>query len=141
MPSVCSTELVFSCANTNGPTGFNDLCAAGNFDTSSGNFSFETIDKATYPPGIYTFVITGTVGSGSDSVTISVTIIDPCLTTQLSLEASFPALTVYTLRDPIKNVLSWNPDSILNKATPNDCGTPIFKFLNEDSSDFNVSLF
>lgn len=98
MPVGCKPECVFSCTQATGPDGAADLCSAGTFDTVDGSFSFSTNDKTTYPPGEYTFTVTGSVGSASDSVTITVTIEDPCIDTLITLTEDFADLS-YTLRD------------------------------------------
>lgn len=105
-----------------------------------GGFSFETTDKDTYPPGEYTFTVTGTVGSASDSVTIPVNIVDPCVDTSLTIFEEFPDLTTYLLGEDSK-FISWNPEETLTKETLVDCGTPTFIFKNADDTDISAALF
>ena len=74
-----------------GPAGVPDLCALTNgdshgvFDPITGNYEFYSIDMATYLPGQYTFEIIGKVGDKSDTATFVMTLVDPCLTTQLTI--------------------------------------------------------
>ena len=138
-PAGCVPEISFICENPSGPVGFSDLCAGGLFDDKSGAFTFSTSDKATYPPGVYTIIITGVVGSGSDTLTLLVTFVDPCPTTPLTLTPGFPALTAYGLGDP-QQAFDWNFDS-LTKETLVDCGTPIFTFFYSDDSNIDTLLF
>ena len=42
-----------------------------------------------FPPGTYTFRITGYIHSKSDYTTIEMTLVDPCPTTQLTLESYY----------------------------------------------------
>jgi hypothetical protein len=52
-----------------------------------------------YPPGKYTFAITGTVGTKSDSILFEMTLVDPC---PYGLELKFPPFNnmQYVLKDP-----------------------------------------
>jgi hypothetical protein len=59
-PSVC--PITYSCSNTGPKTDMCSIDGVSNFDTTTGDYDFATIDKATYPSGSYTFTITGTVG-------------------------------------------------------------------------------
>lgn len=72
----------------------------GDFIPKDGAYTFKTTDVENYPPGEYVFRITGTSGLNSDFVDITMTMVDPCSTTKLSLlEGAFVDQT-YTLRDP-----------------------------------------
>ena len=102
-PPVC--DFQYSCQVISGDR--LDLCqisdgsTQGVFDPISGNYEFFTEDMVNFKPGEYTFEITGTVGSQSTSATFVMTLVDPCLTTKLSIiePDPFEDLT-YTLRDP-----------------------------------------
>ena len=56
-----------------------------NFDPVTGNYDFKSIDMAKYPVGAYKFMITGTVGAKSVTETFVMTLVDPCLTTTLTI--------------------------------------------------------
>ena len=79
-PPVC--EFIYSCAVIEGS--WRDLCSIadgsthGIFDAITGNYEFYSTDTTKYPPGQYTFEITGTIGSLSTSTTFVMTLIDPC---------------------------------------------------------------
>lgn len=124
-PSICT--IVYSCVLTSSPIGTDtDLCAltdgntSGVFDPITGNYDFSSIDMANYLPGDYTFTITGTVGDKSVAKTFTVTFVDPCPTTVLTLNSPFVDKS-YTLRD-VQIDQKWDIDAILTRATAVDCG-------------------
>ena len=86
-PPVCTFS--YSCAMAAGER--TDLCAIsdgdthGVFDPITGNYDFYSIDMANYKPGQYTFEITGTVGTKSASATFVMNLVDPCPTTELTI--------------------------------------------------------
>ena len=73
-----------------------DLCAIndgdthGVFDPITGNYEFYSIDMANFKPGSYTFEITGTVGDKSAKATFVMTLVDPCPTTELTINQPDP---------------------------------------------------
>ena len=99
----------------------------------TGNYQFTSIDMANYPAGAYTFTITGTVGAKSVTSTFVMTIVDPCPTTQLTINnpASFTDFT-YVLRDPQKD-RAWDIGTVLTKATLVDCGDVTVEIFNDDA--------
>lgn len=65
-----------------------DLCALGNFDTTDGSWSFATQNLDAYPQGDYSFLIEGNAGTGgkkSDSTTVEIRFISPCMSADLEL--------------------------------------------------------
>ena len=52
--------------------------------SSAGVFSFNTIDKVTYPPGTYRITVSGKAGNLSKSTATNIVLVDPCPTTTLS---------------------------------------------------------
>ena len=87
-PDATVCPITYSCAVAGPRT---DICSitdgdtVATFDSSTGNYEFTSIDMASYPAGVYTFTITGTVGAKSVTSTFVMTIVDPCLTTTLSI--------------------------------------------------------
>ena len=85
--SVC--PITYSCTVISGPR--SDICqitdneTISTFDTASGNYSFISLDMINFPPGDYIFEITGRVGAKTATATFTMTIVDPCLTTALTI--------------------------------------------------------
>ena len=122
------------CAITNGST-------HGVFSEITGNYEFYSTDMANFPAGDYTFKITGTVGTKSAYITFVMTLVDPCPTTQLTINNPFVDQT-YTLRDAEINQ-QWNIANILSRATAVDCGPITVNFFNDDAlkSALDSSIF
>ena len=84
-----------------------DLCdiidtgTEGDFTPRTGSYTFKSIDKVNYPPGDYVFRITGKSGLNSYFVDITMTLIDPCPTTKLTLLQSPFIDQTYYVRDPV----------------------------------------
>ena len=95
-----------------------------------------------YPPGIYTFEVTGTVGDKSDSTTFTMELVDPCQTVELVLNQSPIVNKNYVLRDP-QISQSWQTSQLFFADTLVDCG-PIsldFYYDNADKTPLNVNIF
>ena len=58
-PSICKVN--YSCEMVD-PKGV-DLCKDGNFNRKTGDWTFDTENPVKYEPGLYTFTITGSLGS------------------------------------------------------------------------------
>ena len=139
VPSICT--VTYSCSILNGP--FAGPCAfvsgttVATFDSSTGNFSFSSIDTANYSPGLYSFEITGTVGTKSDKVIISVELIGPCSTAEITLLPSPVSDDTYILRDPLQTQ-TWSYTDVLTIDTGVDCGPITVEFFNEDATFTNL---
>ena len=60
-----------------------------------------TLSVVNFPPGPYTFQITGKVGSKTTSASFTVNLVDPCPVTPMSINEPDPFEDkVYTLREP-----------------------------------------
>ena len=95
---------------------------------------FYSNDIANYRPGSYTFEITGIVGSKSASETFVMTLVDPCPTTQLTINVPAQFITeTYNLRDPQIN-RAWDIDIILSRDTAVDCGSVSVEFLDKNTN-------
>jgi hypothetical protein len=87
-PSVCL--VTYSCATTVTPAGV-DICdlvdgaTEASFNIADGSYFLNTIDMVKYPPGTYTLQLTGTSGLKSESFTVDLVLVDPCLTIDLNL--------------------------------------------------------
>ena len=99
--SVC--PITYSCSVSGPNTNICDTSAADGaaiFDTTTGGYTFETLDLVTYPEGDYVFTITGKVGLKEVSSTFTMTVVDPCPTTTLTINNPVPFMTgEYVLRD------------------------------------------
>ena len=93
-PSHCAANNIYACTITAGSR--TDLCSiteanaaggspVGAFDSSTGGFTFDSIDIANFQPGTFTMEITGTSGLKALSFTIDLVLIDPCFTVDLGL--------------------------------------------------------
>ena len=134
--SVC--PITYSCEVTGPRT---DICSitdgdtVATFDSITGDYTFTSYDMANYPPGAYTFTITGTVGAKSVTATFVMTLVDPCPNVALTINK--PATFVdgnFILRDP-REERSWDIDAILSRDTPVDCGP-----VSVDFFDLNTNL-
>ena len=81
-PGVCN--IVYSCAiEVSSPR--TDLCnivlgsTVGAFNSITGGYTFKSIDNINFPPGSYTFQITGTSGLKTIMKTWVLTLLSPCL--------------------------------------------------------------
>jgi len=127
--SVC--PITYSCAVAGPRT---DICSKADgdtvatFNTATGGYTFTSYDMANYPPGAYTFTITGTVGAKSATSTFVMTLVDPCPTTTLTIHnpASFIDQN-YVLRDP-KIERTWDLAAIVTRETPVNCGALKLEF-------------
>ena len=110
--------------------------------SSTGVFTFGTIDKVTYPPGLYTVLIFGKVGTLSKSATMRISLIDPCPTTTLTFTDPVPYVNyTYYLNDPVKEFTTTST-KLINKSTPVDCGAYSIVFFNSvDKSPVDSAIF
>ena len=91
-PSECLFTV--ACSVLSGPR--SDLCdisdgfTVGQLDMN-GVYTFQSNDVGAYPAGDYVFEITGTAGTHGDQTstqTFTLTLVDPCPTSSLSLDPS-----------------------------------------------------
>ena len=135
--------VTYSCAvSANSPR--QDICnlpSYGSFDAITGFYQFMSIDMDSFPAGTYELIITGTVGTQSDSFTLPIEFVDPCSTAEITLLASPLIDDSYTLRDNAQ-VQSWNYSDLFTIATQVDCGPISVDFYNEgDKSTLDSDLF
>lgn len=102
VPSICT--FTYSCAVNGSRT---DICSTtdgdtvATFDSTTGDYTFTSYDMANYAAGDYVFTITGTVGAKFVTSTWTMTLSDPCPTTQLTLKNPDAFKNrLYVLRDP-----------------------------------------
>jgi hypothetical protein len=117
------------------------LCEIGTFDPVTRTFELSTTDKARCPPGPYPFTIEGCLGEICDQVDVTIDIVDPCLTTALTLGANpFAGYTEHNLGQNTQS-LPWNKTGLLTKSTSIDCGPIIVEFYNSNGSIVDPTLF
>ena len=117
-----------------------DGTTVGSFDTNSGDYYFQSTDIVNFIPGTYTFEITGTVGSKSDSATWSMTLEDPCPDAIFFLKQNPFTNDTYYLRDPQIEKL-WVLDDLVEVFTQVDCGTISTQFYYEDTTPYDTLRF
>ena len=110
-PGECA--VTYSCALTTAPVTFTsseNLCFfveganMGAFNQVSGDYSFMFTDRDTYPPGVYTFTITasvGTVPTETTSVTFDMTLVDQCEPPAVVTPSAALTDLEYIVGDPI----------------------------------------
>ena len=99
--------IVYTCNNIMSPImpSVVDMCSVSQLDTkaqfdSVGIYTLNTIDIALCPPGEYIFEITGAIGLQTASTTFVATLINPCLTTPLTINDPDPFNDyIYKLQD------------------------------------------
>ena len=96
---------------------------------------------ATYPAGTYTLKITGTVGNKFDSTEITVTFVDPCIDTVLTIADPDPFEDqTYVLRAPAIDTI-FDIGSVVTRDTLVDCGPLTMRIFNDDGSPLDPDLF
>ena len=133
-PNVCTIN--FACQVISGDRldlcSINDGTSQGIFDPATGNYEFYSIDRINYKPGVYTFEITGTVGTKSATVQFVLTLKDPCQDTLLTVNVPDPfSDQTYVLRDPQINQI-WNINNLTSRNTLLDCGPLTVSFFYND---------
>ena len=144
-PEVCS--IVYSCAiAVSSPR--TDLCSivldstAGTFNSITGGYTFRSIDNINFPPGSYTFQITGTSGLKKIMKTWVLTLFSPC-----SVPGAFTLKTnpftdkTYILRGPQIDIL-WSIGDLVSVQTLDNCGSFTVTFFNDGlQTDLDSALF
>jgi hypothetical protein len=87
VPSPCGNEVVYTCTYM-GPSMQWDLCnfqyatgafsSSGSFDSSTGSYTFNSDDMATFPEGTYNFAITASIGGKITSVQFQMKLVSSC---------------------------------------------------------------
>ena len=78
-PVECQDAITYSCSNI-GPR--SDMCdveesdSVGSFNSDTGSYEFYSEDSQEFPPGTYTFTITGSIGSIQTSTTFMLKLIN-----------------------------------------------------------------
>ena len=105
--------VTYSCALTTAPVAigtlpnlcnFIDGANSGTFDSASGDYSFVFTDILKYPPGVYTFTVTASVGTGpteTTQVTFDMTLVDQCEPPTLVTPSVALADIEYIVGDPL----------------------------------------
>ena len=79
-PSYCQPLITYT-YDCPGSTATDDWCLDGatssDWDDTVENLSFSTVDKLTWPPGVYTGKMTGTLGDKSTFTEFTLTLIWP----------------------------------------------------------------
>lgn len=110
--------MIYSCTTTDGPAGYNDICAAGAWNGLV--FTFDETNRALYPPGTYTVDIVGTVGSKTISTPITVILVDPCDSVAMQepiLSNLSYTITDFDLNEPLEPPFEAVPSSCESSAT------------------------
>ena len=82
---------------------FVDGTNSGTFDPATGDYSFEFTDILTYPPGVYSFTITASAGTGpteTTQVTFDMTLVDQCEPPTLVTPSAALSDLEYIVGDP-----------------------------------------
>ena len=104
------------------------MCTEGVFDSLIGEYTFTKTDKNLFPPGTYTFTVTGLLNGVSGSATYNLTMIDPCTFAVLTLnDAAFDDLYTYVLGEEDQSYF-WNRSTISSIDTGN-CGSTTVSFF------------
>lgn len=89
-PDLC--KVTYSCTMVDSEA---NLCKDGSFNKATGDWTFDKTDPVKYPPGVYTFKITGSLGSmgvNVAEVTFEILFDDPC-----------PDATLRQIREPFQD--------------------------------------
>ena len=101
------------------------MCTEGVFNALTGEYAFTETDKRVYPPGTYTFTVTGQLNGVSSSITFDLNMIDPCTQAVLTLtEGVFDDLNTHVLRK-VEQSYSWKRSAITSIDVANCGGTTI----------------
>jgi hypothetical protein len=143
-PIVCDSQAEYTCQYIGGPYSGNfNLCdfsysngalaATGDFNPLNGGYTFSSNAIDIFPPGIYNFEATVTVGDTEVVAPFTITISDPCAGASLSiLNNPFASGLQYVLGDAA-NVFVFD-NSVILSGTPVDCGKVVIEILDQGTN-------
>lgn len=153
VPAICDNLKTFSCSvQSQQYLGSEDLCqttianapysSTTTFSSATGEHTLTSDDKDTLNPGIYTFIMTVTIGDKSEQVLYTLTLNDPCPSATLSITNDpFPLSQTYILRDP-QVVMPYDPSNMVSSSVSVNCGAPVIEFyLGTNLNLFSYALF
>ena len=84
--------ITWTCEFLDGPRNDMDLCSLANvsyFDEKWGDWYFDSTDEIEWPPGTYSFRITGTVADQSDFYDLDLTLVSSCRVALFTVTSTF----------------------------------------------------
>ena len=93
------------------------------YDPATGSFSLTSNNKSTLPVGFYQLTVTALAGIVTNDVTKIIQVVDPCLTTPLTIvdPDHFKSKLTYYLGYP-EETQTWTFAQLVTKPTAVDCG-------------------
>lgn len=155
-PTVCISNAVFSCDYKNGPystSGPLDFCSdfvdtngdfssSATFDETSGSLTFQTNDKGKFPPGVYEFDITVTIGAKQVIVGFTLSLTDPCPGATLTIVNNpFALANIQYVLHESANEFVFDNNSLVSSSTSVDCGPQVLTFLTDTNAAPDSELF
>jgi hypothetical protein len=142
-PSSCISLAVFTCEYVFGPySGPIDLCSyVGShgiysttitFSSTSGTWVFSSDDTVTFPPGVYHFEITVTIGISVQVIDFTMTIISHCDVPVLTLVSQPTTPHYYIISEPVLNIWTYNIATVVSSSLTTNCGVPMLIFSDID---------
>jgi hypothetical protein len=108
------------------------------FDDTTGTLTFNTNDIINFPPGVYKFEITLTIGGQQKTVEYTLTLISPCAgatLTDLGTDEFSGQTWAYLLGDAQLSFPDFSPSAwVSSSVAPVNCGAPIVKFYKASPS-------
>jgi hypothetical protein len=147
-PPICYPEIIYTCIYVRGPyTGPYDLCNFTSytnvninisFDISTGVFVFDTDDTGTFPPGVYVFQITITIGVTIQTQEFSLTIIGHCDTPVLTIVHQPLPQNWYHIGDGPVVIFSYSLTTIVTTTVATPCGDPVLVFMTSTGFELEI---
>lgn len=151
-PSPCEPQVIYTCTYFSGPyNGPIDMCefeihtqgqtCEASFDVLTGDYLFNCYDSDTFPPGIYIFIVTATVGDTSYDITFTLTLVDDCPENSNPSIINDPFLVgpyIYVLQS---EVLRLEYDLNIIGGTIPGCGTSAIQFITVNGSTDLPDIF
>jgi hypothetical protein len=107
------------------------LSSSGSFDPNNGDFTFQSNDIVSFPPGEYKFEITVSVGTQETVVEYVMNLISPCADATLTyVSDEFNGVAfIYVLNEAQEIEPQFNPSTwFTSSADPVYCGAPVVEF-------------